>query len=237
VQAFGGANPLGRRVRMANMDTVQEFATVVGVVANVRHRGLTAQPVAEVFFPYAQRPRRTFGSTLVVKTSAGTDASISTLRGAVRETDPAVPSAFVPLSRRVDALVAPARFRTRLLVAFAVVALALAAIGLFAVVSYAVARRTREIGIRMALGADGRKVQRLVISRGLIPVLIGTVAGGWAALLLARYVSGLIFEVSPRDPVAFGAALLVLPLVALLATWLPARRATRIDPTTALRAE
>jgi putative ABC transport system permease protein len=141
------------------------------------------------------------------------------------------------LRDRVDLLVAPARFRTRLLTAFALVALALSAVGLFAVVSYAVARRTREIGIRMALGADARQVQRLVVWRGMIPVLAGTVAGGWAAVLLAKYVSGLVFQITPHDPAAFAAAIVLLPAVALFATCLPARRATRIDPTTALRAE
>jgi ABC-type lipoprotein release transport system permease subunit len=89
----------------------------------------------------------------------------------------------------------------------------------------------------MALGADARQVQRLVVWRGMVPVLIGTIAGGWAAVLLARYVSGLIFEITPHDPIAFGMGVGVLPAVALFATWLPARRATQIDPTTALRAE
>jgi ABC-type antimicrobial peptide transport system permease subunit len=137
----------------------------------------------------------------------------------------------------VDVLIAPARFRTRLLAAFSLVALGLAATGLFAVISYAVARRTREIGIRMALGADARRVQRLVIARGMVPVAIGTVAGAWTALWLAHLVSGLVFEITPRDPLAFGSALVVLPAVAFVAAWLPARRATRIDPTAALRAE
>jgi putative ABC transport system permease protein len=229
--------PLGRRVRIRSSDGVAEFATVVGVVADMRHRGLTQPPVMEVFFPYAQRPFRTFGTALVVRTASDPSTVIPALRTAVRETDPSVPSAFTMLRDRVDLLVAPARFRTRLLTAFAVVALALSAVGLFAVVSYAVARRTREIGIRMALGANANQVQRLVVWRGMIPVLAGTFVGGWAAVLLARYVSGLIFEITPHDPVAFGMGILVLPTVALFATWLPAHRATRIDPTTALRAE
>ncbi len=234
---WGGGEAIGRRVRMRNMDGLEQYATVVGVVADVRHRGLTQPPIPEVFFPYAQRPTRTFGMALVASTSIAPASVISGLRGAVREVDPTMSSAFALLADRVDLLVAPARFRTRLLAAFAAVALLLAAVGLFAVVSYAVARRTREIGIRMALGADARSVQRLVIARGMMPVLAGTLAGAWIALALGRFVSGLVFEITPRDPVAFGVALVALPLVALIASWLPARRATCVDPTTALRAE
>jgi len=234
---WGGGEAVGRRVRMRNMDGLEQYATVVGVVADVRHRGLTQAPIPEVFFPYAQRPMRTFSMALVATTSTAPASVISGLRGAVREADPGISSAFALLSERVDLLMAPARFRTRLLAAFAAVALLLAAVGLFAVVSYAVARRTREIGIRMALGADARSVQRLVIARGMTPVVIGTLIGAWIALSLGRFVSGLVYEITPRDPIAFGVALIALPLVALVATWLPARRATRVDPTTALRAE
>ena len=233
---WGGGEAVGRRVRMRNIDGLEQYATVVGVVADVRHRGLTQPPIPEVFFPYAQRPMRTFGMALVASTGIAPTSAISALRGAVREADPGISSAF-GLADRVDLLVAPARFRTRLLAAFAAVALLLAAVGLFAVVSYAVARRTREIGIRMALGADARSVQRLVIARGMTPVIIGTLIGAWIALSLGRFVSGLVYEITPRDPIAFGVALIALPLVALVATWLPARRATRVDPTTALRAE
>jgi putative ABC transport system permease protein len=222
---------------MRNMDGLEQYATLVGVVADVRHRGLTQPPIPEVFFPYGQRPMRTFGMALVASTSIASASVISGLRNAVREADPGMSSAFALLSDRVDLLVAPARFRTRLLAAFAAVALLLAAVGLFAVVSYAVARRTREIGIRMALGADARSVQRLVIARGMAPVIIGTLVGAWIALSLGGFVSGLVYEITPRDPVAFAVALTALPLVALVATWLPARRATRVDPTTEFRAE
>jgi predicted permease len=234
---WGGGDALGRRVRMRNIDGVEQYATIVGVVADIRHRGLTQPAVPEVFFPYTQRPIRTFSMALVASANIAPSAVISGLRAAVREADPGMSSAFTPLAERVDLLVAPARFRTRLLAAFAAVALLLAAIGLFAVVSYAVARRTREIGIRMALGADARKVQRMVIARGMAPVLAGTVAGAWISLSIASFIAGLVYEISPRDPVAFTAALVTLPVVALFATWLPARRATRVDPTAALRAE
>jgi hypothetical protein len=234
---WAGRDAIGRRVRMRNIDGVEQYATIVGVVADIRHRGLTQPPVPEVFFPYAQRPMRTFSMALVASASIAPSSVIPGLRTAVRDADPGMSSAFAPFADRVDLLVAPARFRTRLLAGFAAVALALAGVGLFAVVSYAVARRTREIGIRMALGADARKVQRMVIARGMIPVIAGTLAGAWISLSIAGFLSGLVYEISPRDPVALTVAFVTLPLVALFATWLPARRATRVDPTTALRAE
>jgi predicted permease len=236
-QMWNGADALGRRVRMTNMDGVQTFATIVGVVGDMRHRGLTTAPVSEIFFPYAQRPGRTYSTTLVVRSSIAPASVTDLLRAAVREADAAVPSQFALLGERLDRLLAPARFRTRLLAVFAIVALGLAAVGLFAVMSYSVARRTREIGIRMALGADAGTVRRLIIARGMTPVLAGTVAGAWIALVGARWLSGLVFDISPRDPWAFAAAIVVLPVTALLAIWIPARRATRIDPTVALRSD
>jgi putative ABC transport system permease protein len=232
-----GGQAIGRRVRMANMDGIKDYATVVGVVGDVRHRGLTQPISSEVFFPYRQRPQRTWSSSLVVRTSIAPASVIGEARAAVRATDPSIPPAFSMLADRVDIQVQPARFRARVLVAFAVVSLLLAAVGLFAVISYSVARRTREIGIRIALGASPRAVQRLVMLHGMIPVIVGTFAGGWIAFLLAQSVASLVFEISPRDPLTFTVVAMVLLGSALVATWLPAARATRIDPTTALRSE
>ncbi len=154
-----------------------------------------------------------------------------------RAADRSIPPAFSALDDRIDVQVQPARFGARVLVAFAVVALLLAAVGLFAVISYSVARRTREIGIRMALGASPAAIHRLVIVRGMVPVLIGTSCGCWIALMLAQSVASLVFEISPRDPWTFTAVAIVLLVSALVATWVPAARATRIDPTSALRSE
>lgn len=232
-----GDRAIGRRVRMSNMDGVTGFATIVGVVGDVRHRGLTRPISSEVFFPYRQRPMRTWSTSLVVKTAIEPASVVDGLRAAVRQTDRSIPPAFSALADRVDVQVRPARFRARVLVAFAVVALLLAAVGLFAVISYSVARRTREIGIRIALGASPAAVQRLVIVRGMIPVVIGTVFGCWMALMFAQSVASLVFEISPRDPWTFTAVASVILVSAFVATWLPAARATRIDPTTALRSE
>ena len=219
------------------MDGIQEFATVVGVVGDVRHRGLTRPISSEVFFPYRQRPQRTWSSSLLVRSAIEPARVIDGVRAAVRDTDRSIPPAFSLLAERVDVQVQPARFRARVLVAFAVVSLLLSGVGLFAVISYSVARRTREIGIRIALGASPAAVQRLVMLHGMIPVVVGTIAGGWIALLLAQSVASLVFEISPRDPLTFAVVVVVLLGSALIATWLPAARATRIDPTAALRSE
>ncbi len=232
-----GQPSIGKRVRMSNMDRVTDFATIVGVVGDVRHRGLARPISSEVFFPYAQRPLRTWSTSLVVRTAIAPASVSDGLRAAVRETDRAIPPAFTLFSERVDLQVTPARFRARVLVAFAVVALGLAVVGLFAVVSYSVTRRTREIGIRIALGASPAIVQRHVIVRGMVPVVVGTIAGAWIALLFAQSLATLVFEVSPRDPWTFAVVVSVLLTAALVATWVPAARATRIDPTRALRAE
>jgi predicted permease len=232
-----GGTAIGRRIRQVNMDRVEEYATVVGVVGDIRHRGLVRPVASEVFFPYRQRPMRTWSTALVVRSAIAPASVVQALRTSVREADPSIPPAFTPLADRVDLQVRPARFRTRLLAAFAGVALLLASVGLFAVISYSVARRTREIGIRMALGASSMTVQRLIIVHGMAPAVIGTIAGAWIALILAQSLGSLVFEVSPRDPSTFAAAAAVLLATALAATWIPAVRATRIDPTTALRTD
>ena len=234
---WNGGQAIGRRIRQVNMDRVEEYAMVVGVVGDIRHRGLVRPVVSEVFFPYRQRPMRTWSTSLVVKSAIAPSSVAQALRLAVREADPSIPPAFTPLADRVDLQVRPARFRTRVLAAFAGVALLLASVGLFAVISYSVARRTREIGIRMALGASSAAVQRLVIVHGMAPAVIGTIAGAWIALILAQSLGSLVFEISPRDPWTFAGVAVLLLGTALVATWLPALRATRIDPTTALRAD
>ena len=234
---WNGASPLGRRVRMTNMDNVQEFATIVGVVANTRHRGLSEDPVSEVYFPYTQRPQRTFAMTLVAQTDLEAAAMTSSVRAKVREIDPAVPVRLAPIRDRLELLVAGPRFRTRLFAGFALTALALATFGIFGVVSYSVASRTREMGVRLALGARASTIRRLVIGRALYPVAAGLVAGTLTAMFASRLVSGLLFGIERTDPVAYLAASLVLLAAAVLAAWWPAHRATRVDPLLALRAE
>ena len=216
---------------------MDDYATVVGVIADMRQRGITRPAGPEVYFPYTQRPNRTYSMTLVVETTLDISAIGNQLRDAVREVDPAVAIRPQPLETRVGAQLAAPRFRTQLLSAFAAIAVALAAFGIFGVVSYSVARRTRELGIRLALGAAARDVRRLVLRRALTPVVIGLFVGSTVALLGSRLMSGLTFGVTNTDPLTFGAALSVLLAVAVLGAWLPAQRATRVDPLNALRAE
>jgi putative ABC transport system permease protein len=234
---WNGQSPLGRRVRMVNMDRVQEFATIVGVVGDVRHRGLTRPPRPEVYFPYAQRPQRTFAMTLVAASALDATAVTTTLRAAVRSIDPSVPVRVMPVGERIGAQLAAARFRTRLLAGFAAVAVALAAFGIFGVVSYSVAMRRKEMGIRLALGASAMDLRRLVLRRALVPVAIGLFAGLNAAILASRLVAGLLFGVERTDPLTYGVAVGLLLAVAVLAALVPAHRATRVNPLTTLRAE
>jgi hypothetical protein len=234
---WNGTGAVGRRVRMLNIDGIETFATVVGVIGDVRHRGIVRPPTPEVFFPYAQRPTRTFGMTLVARTDLPTAALAAPLREAVRQIDAGVPVRVDRLEDRLATQLAGPRFRTGLLSGFAGVAAALAAFGIFGVVSYSVARRTREMGIRVALGARASDVRRLVLRRALTPVAAGVFVGGTAALLASRLVSSLTFEVRNTDPVSFAAAIGLLLAVALVGAWLPARRATRVSPLEALRSE
>jgi len=234
---WNGGDALGRRVRMRSIDGRTGYATIVGVVGDIRQRGIDTAAVPEVYFPYAQRPNRTFSMTLVVETTLDAAAIGGQLRALIREIDPAVAIRPQPLAARVGAQLAAPRFRTGLLAGFAGVAVALAAFGIFGVVSYSVARRTRELGIRLALGAAGSDVRRLVLRRALTPVVIGLFVGSTAALLGSRLLAGLTFGVTNTDPVTFATSLALLVAVAFLGAWIPAQRATRVNPLAALRAE
>jgi putative ABC transport system permease protein len=226
---FPGQDPIGRRVQISG--NVYE---VVGVVGDVLQRdpGQTAAP--QLFAPYAQRTARTV--RFVVRTAGDAVSMAPSIRATVRATDPnlAIPS-FTTLDQLVTASVARPRFYTALLALFAAVALALAATGIFGVMSYAVAQRTREISIRMALGARAGDVLRLVVGRAVSLAAVGLVLGLAAALALGRVIRGQLFGVSPLDPLTLAVVTLVLGTSAAAASFLPARRAARVDPGTALR--
>ena len=234
---WNGGSALGRRVRMINMDGVEEYATIVGVVADMRHRGLTLPAVSEVYFPYRQRPARTFGMTLVAQSDLEPSAAFTAIRGVTRAIDPSIPAAVEPIASRLDTQLAAARFRTRLFAGFAVTALALAAFGIFGVVTYMVAARTKEMGIRLALGARPSHVRRLVLRRALAPVVIGLAAGITVAAFASRLLGSLLFEIDRTDPLTFAGASLLLLLAATAAAWWPAHRSTRVDPLVTLRAQ
>jgi predicted permease len=209
---------------------------VVGVVGDARSTRLDQNPVDMLYIPLWQRPQNS--SSILVRTAMDPKSIAAALRAVIWSADGDVP---VPEERTLEQLmsqsVARRRFQMTLVLLFAIAALALAAFGTYGVVSYAVARRRAEIGIRMALGAGQGSVLRLVLRQGMTPVFAGLAAGALAAVAIGSYVSSLLFEVSPHDPVAFAIAAAVLVAVSALACWIPARRAAGVNPLDAIRYE
>jgi putative ABC transport system permease protein len=235
-------DPIGQRIELGG-GAAPEWPTVVGVVRDVRHEGLGAEPKAEMYLSHAQF--RLWGSgspmrslTLTVRTRTDAAAMSGAVRREIRALNSALPLTEFTTMRQVRAAsVARPRFLVTLLAAFATVALCLAAVSIYGLISYAVSRRTQEIGIRMALGARGREVVRMVVRQGALLVGGGIVLGVIGGIIGTRLLQGLLYQVHPVDPVIFSVAPLLLAIIALLASYVPARRATRIDPMIALRAE
>jgi putative ABC transport system permease protein len=232
-QYFPGADPLGRRVWVGG--GVGQ-AIVVGVVGNVRHRGLTDRPRPEVYVPSAQDPHG--GMTVVIRAAGDPAALARSLKAQVYALNPNQPVRdVVTLPDLVSRSVAPRRFQLAILGGFAALAVALAAIGVYGVIAYAVGRRRREIGIRIALGAGGPDIRRTVLGPGLAPAAGGVLAGAAGAWALGGLLRGELYEVSPHDPATYLIAAATLLLVAWLACEIPVRRAIHTDPLTALRSE
>ena len=230
---FDGQEPLGKQINFWGANR-----TIVGVIGNERFQGLAEAPPIAAYAPLDQAPSANGAGVLLVRTSGDPKALIASVRGVIREQDPALAVfGLEPFAETVSRSVAARRFTMLVLGLLASVALALAAIGVHGVLSYSVAARTREIGIRMALGAQPSGVSRLVVSQGMTLALSGTALGVAAAFVLTRSMGTLLFGVTPTDPFTFVVVPLGLALVALLASYLPARRATRVDPVTALRAD
>jgi putative ABC transport system permease protein len=235
-----GADPIGQQVTFESDSAgAPLYRTVVGVAANVRHYELAEPSRIQVYVPFAQTGSRWgMGLRLVLRTDGEPATLVTPLREVVTRLDPEAPlSSTRPLDEFVAGALAADRAMTRVLAAFGAGALALAALGIFGVMSYAVTRRTREIGIRMALGAARGDVLRWVGGRTLRLTLGGVAIGLGAAVALTRLLRRMLFEVSPLDPVILGGVTVVLTAVALLAAYLPARRATRVDPVAALNTE
>ncbi len=228
-------SPLGRRIRIQWHGQPWE-ADIVGVVSQIRHDSLDSAPRAEVFLPFQQVP---FASmTYVVRGQGDAAALMNMAKQAVWSVDPL--QAFYETGRvesMISASVVRQRFSTTLVSAFALAALALCAIGVYGVISFATEQRTREIGVRMALGADRSSIRTMVLREGGAVVAVGLGAGMAAAALATRYLESLLFEVRAIDPLTMGAVGVLLFAVALAASYLPARRATRVDPVLALRVE
>jgi predicted permease len=229
-----GERAVGRRLRFGGDDST--FATVVGIVEGVRFDGLDAPLKMEGYMPFAQFPSSS--AQLVARTEGNPSAIAAALRAAVAELDPALPLGTIEtMEERMRESLMLAVLYMRLFTIFAAAALLLAAIGAYGVIAFAVVQRTRELGIRMALGATRAEVVRLVVGYGGRLAAIGIALGVVAALALSRVLRSLLFGVSATDPATFAGVALLLAAVAVLASWLPARRAARIDPTVAMRAE
>lgn len=236
-RVFGQTDPIGQQIRMPGMDGGDhQYATIVGVVADIHHYGPGRPPLAEAYFPYLQRPWRTYSMSFVVTGTAASGPAIArAMRARLHALDPTVPPEFSTMAERMATVLEPSRFRARLLGILASLALALAAVGIFGVVSYGVARRRQEIGVRMALGAAPRRIVALVLRSGLRPVAAGALAGSLAALFLARLLADYLFEVAPRDGLTLAASAATLVLAGLAANWWPAYAASRVDPMRTLR--
>jgi ABC-type antimicrobial peptide transport system permease subunit len=211
--------------------------TVVGVVGDVRGDNLETPPRPTIYVNSRQRPQATTPFTIVMRGDAAPAAIFPSAREIVRALDPDVPPSFSTFSQIFSASLETRRFNLTLLGVFAGTALLLAVAGIYGVMAYSVARCTREIGVRMALGASASSVLRLVLAHGMAAVAVGVTIGIAGSLALTRTMQSLLFGVSPTDPVTFAAVSLLLAAVALLASYVPARRATRVDPMVALRCE
>jgi len=240
---FGSEDPLGHRIKLAFLETVPNgkvedpFFEIVGVISDVKNRGIQDPPMPEVLVPYTVSGVAERG--ILVRTRNAPEALLNSVRREIWAVDSNVAltntgtlSGFL----KQYSYAAP-RFSLTLLGIFASVGLILVAVGVYSVIAYTVSRQTHEIGIRMALGAHRRDVLGMVLRQGMLLALIGVVVGLVSALFATRWVATMIYGVSTKDPLTFVAVPVALALVALLANYLPARRATRVDPLVALRHE
>ncbi len=235
---YPGEDPIGKRIRTGGMDIhFEEWTTIVGVVGNVRQQGLERPPQPEYYLSHRQRADRTTAATLVIKADRSETALIPAVRNTIRELDSNVPIEFATMEQRVASSVADRRFSVIVLGTFAGVALLLSLIGIYGVVSYWISRRARELGIRMAVGAKPSTVLWSVLSRSLAAVGVGAAFGVLGAFAVARLLASMLYEVSTADPLVFVLVPLGLLATALLASYVPARRVTRIDPVVVLRSE
>jgi putative ABC transport system permease protein len=230
-----GEDPIGKRLTIDDMSEMNP-REIIGVVADVRSRGLGAEVDPKMYVPYAQRPW--FFMSLVVQTKTDPLVFVSSVRNAVWKVDR---EQVLGMPRTMEQIlagsVATPRFNMSMLSAFAILALVLASIGVYGLVSYTVAQRQREIGIRLALGAQASQIVGPIVRQGLILALAGVALGVALAIGAGSLLSGVLYGFSVKDPIAFAAACLVLVGVTLVATFVPARRARRVELTTAIRGD
>ena len=236
-QTWPGQDPLGRTIEFGNMDNDLRLLTVVGVVGDIHDRSLETAPLPTVYVNYAQRPRVTWDFTVVLHTNGNPESVFTAARSTLRDLDPNVPPRFRTLSDVYSASLSARRFSLTLIGIFSFVALLLSLAGIYGVISYSVAQRTREIGVRMALGATTREVLALVLKQGIATGAIGVTAGLLLSVIVTRWLQSQLFQVSPTDPLTLAFVAAALLLVTAAACAIPARRASHVDPVVALRCE
>jgi len=231
-----GQDPTGKRIKFGPPQSQAPWMSIVGVVGNIRSDGIDAPAAPHVYVPSYQNPG--YALTVYLRTAIKPDTLSDTIRREVQVIDPNVPVFGVrTMDEAIGRSLAQRRFALQMVGAFAIVALLLAAIGIYGVTAYSVTQRTHEIGIRMALGAQQRDILRMTLGEGMLLVAFGLVAGTAGAALLTRFLKSMLFGIGLSDPVTYGAVPWILAAVALLACYIPARRATQVDPLIALREE
>jgi putative ABC transport system permease protein len=229
-------NPLGKQVKIGPANVQNRWLTIVGVVGDIKSDGFDAPTAPHIYLPVRQAPG--YASVIYLRSAGNPESLGEAIRQEVQSLDPNIPVFSV---RTMDEVIARSmaerRFALQLLGVFATVALLLAAIGIYGVMAYSFSQRTHEIGIRIALGAQHMDILRLAVGEGMQLVVIGLAFGLVGAAVLTRFIRTMLFDVSPADPITFAAISAVLAGVAFLACYIPARRATRVDPLVALREE
>jgi putative ABC transport system permease protein len=235
-QLFPGGDAVGHRVKLLNPEQSDEWRTIVGVVGDLQYRGLGQEMAPTLYTPFAQTPFMWL--YVMVRTPVMSDAMMRSIREVTPSVHPALAAANLrPMSEVVAQSMAEPRFNMVLVSSFALAALLLSAIGIYGVIAYSAAQRTHEIGVRIALGAARGDLMRPILGEGIRVALAGIALGVMGAALLTRLMAGLLFGVTARDPLTFGAGAAVLLVVAVVASYIPARRAAHVEPVTALRAE
>jgi putative ABC transport system permease protein len=234
---FPGQDPVGKRLTFGDPQAKDaQWYTVVGVVGDVRGISLNEEPYGQLYTSYRQTPRRSL--TLIVQTAGEPTTMLGTVREKIWSLDRQQPLYNVRTAEQVlEKSIARPRFNMLLITILASVALVLAAVGIYGVISYSVTQRTHEIGVRMALGASVGDVLKLVVGQGMILAGSGIALGLLAAFAITRIMATLLFGISATDPVTYFSLALLIGIIALLACYIPARRATKVNPVTALRAE
>jgi predicted permease len=235
-RSWPGQDPVGRRFRLGSRESQGQWYTVVGVVGDMRRQGMERDALPQIFVSLAQNPPSRNVGFFVRTTSDEPLTMGGALRAAVRRVETNAPIyGMAPLEEQLGTYLTQRRFQTSLLTGFSVVALLMAAIGIYGLIQYSIATRTQEIGLRMAIGAQAEDIFRMMIGEGLILSLTGVAIGLVGAWWLGRAGSSLLFGVTSSDPLTFTAVSLLLTVVALAACYFPARRAMKVDPVLALR--